>query len=295
MKPEPCAHIETGDACAYTAYLKKEIEHFSHLLEPLIPVQRTMPNIPGVDIHGENLPLNDVGGDLLLFFDFKERYAIPTLNHPRHQERLEQTKQKAGIAVIDSSGHSATTSYLASAFYYALSTGILYELEEHGEITPGLFEKLNHIFYNQDGIFLTMTYGEIAGDGTFRYLQAANPPPKVFSYEYNRFMELGEEQLRGSLPLGLAPSESYRDHKHTLTKQKYSVNELRLKSPGDIILLTTDGLADHEGHNYDVRLEEIIRNVKDANAHDIAHAIREDLQKYAPQQDDISYVVVKKV
>ena len=296
MKYPPCIDKETGEICAYNASLRSEIENFTHLLKPIVPIQGTMPSVRGVDIHGENIPLNEIGGDLLLFLDFNDRYNIPSINHENRQDDLCETMTKAGVAIIDSSGHSATTSYLGSAFYYALATGLLYELEEYGHITTGLFEKLNHIFYNQDGIFLTMTYGEISPGGVFRYIQASNPPPLVFSNEFERFMELGPDQLRNSLPIGVAPSESYRDSRHTLIKQKYATNQIVLSQPGDLILLSTDGLSDHAAGSDDFsgRMEDIIKSVKDAPAQAIAHAIRDDLEQFAPRQDDISFVVIKK-
>jgi serine phosphatase RsbU (regulator of sigma subunit) len=295
MKYPPCIDKETGEICANNASLRSEIENFTHLLKPIVPLQGTMPSVRGVDIHGENIPLNEIGGDLLLFLDFNDRYNIPSINHEYRKDDLCETMTKAGVVIIDSSGHSATTSYLGSAFYYALATGLLYELEEYGHVTTGLFEKLNHIFYNQDGIFLTMTYGEISPGGVFRYIQASNPPPLVFSNEFERFMELGPDQLRSSLPIGVAPSESYRDTRHTLIKQNYVTNQIVLSQPGDLILLSTDGLSDHARgrDHFSGRLENIIRSVKDAPAKAIAHAIRDDVEQFAARQDDISFVVIK--
>lgn len=296
MKFPPCIDKKTGEICVQSASLRSELDNFIHLLKPILPIQGTMPSVRGVDIHGENIPLNEIGGDLLLFLDFNDRYNIPSINHMDRQDDLCETMTKAGVAIIDSSGHSATTSYLGSAFYYALATGLLYELEEYGHTTTGLFEKLNHIFYNQDGIFLTVTYGEISPGGVFRYIQASNPPPRVFSHEYERFMELGPDQLRSSLPIGVAPSESYRDSRHTLIKQKYAINQIVLSQPGDLILLSTDGLSDHAmgRESFSGRMEDVVRSVKDAPARVIAHAIRDALERFAPRRDDISYVVIKK-
>ncbi len=296
MNYQPCIEKKTGVIRVTNAHLRSEIENFAHLIKPIVPIQGTMPSVEGVDVHGENIPLNVIGGDLLLFLDFNDRYNIPSINHEDRQDDLCETMTKAGIVIIDSSGHSTTTSYLGSAFYYALATGLLYELEEYGHITTGLFEKLNHVFYNQDGIFLTMTYGEISPGGVFRYIQASNPPPLVFSNEFEKFMELGPEQLRNSLPIGIAPSESYRDSRHTLAKQKYATNQIVLSLPGDMILLATDGLFDHArgSDHFKGRLEGIFRSVKDAPAQVIARAIRDDLEQFAPRQDDISFVIIKK-
>jgi serine phosphatase RsbU (regulator of sigma subunit) len=81
-----------------------------------------------------------------------------------------------------------------------------------------------------------------------------------------------------------------------LIKQKYATNQIVLSQPGDLILLSTDGLSDHAtgSDDFSGRLENIIRSVKDAPAQAIAHAIRDDLEQFAPRQDDISFVVIKK-
>ena len=279
-KHTPCSNMRDAKSCDYSHYLQEELDNFIHLLKPLLPRQRSMPLLRGMDIHGESIPLHEIGGDQVLFIDFHDKY-----DHPPEYDG------KAGILLVDSAGHSTTTACLTSSFYYALHTGIHYELERHGQVTLDLFEKLSHVFHNTDGIFLTMTYGEIAEDGTFRYVLAAHPPPLVFSNKYDRFQQLGSGQVASTLPIGIAPLGG------ALVEKQYVTNQIRLESPGDIILLYTDGLQDHRRDDeeyFPIMLENVIRRNKNTSARDIAHSIREDLLKFAEPDEDISYVVMKK-
>ena len=98
------------------------------------------------------------------------------------------------------------------------------------------------------------------------------------------------------------PSEDSVDRERLgsayMLKKSYTVNTLRLLSPGDILVLFTDGLqeADVEDENpRPTRLERILRDVHDRPAQDICDAIRRDLvAAAAPQADDISVVIVKR-
>ena len=68
---------------------------------------------------------------------------------------------------------------------------------------------------------------------------------------------------------------------------------------GDILLLYTDGLAEHSrgdgGDNYfPGRLEQTMRRVKHEGATAIFEAIKKDLIEFNPASDDISVVVIKR-
>src|SRR3989442_12596770 len=76
--------------------------------------------------------------------------------------------------------------------HQALLLGSLYELDTFGHITRRLFENLNTRFYQSSSLhkFVTMIYGEISEDSTFRFLSAAHPPPVVFSRSEEHTSEL---------------------------------------------------------------------------------------------------------
>jgi serine phosphatase RsbU (regulator of sigma subunit) len=66
---------------------------------------------------------------------------------------------------------------------------------------------------------------------------------------------------------------------------------------GDILLLQTDGLYEHADgeRTYTPRhLEAAIRRVKHLSPREIVTAIRDDMVRFAPPQDDTSIVIIKR-
>jgi len=67
------------------------------------------------------------------------------------------------------------------------------------------------------------------------------------------------------------------------TKDKYTVNELTLMMPGDILVLYTDGLKEHsndQGDYFPGRLEAKIRECKKEHARRILHEICRDVLSF---------------
>jgi serine phosphatase RsbU (regulator of sigma subunit) len=146
-----------------------------------------------------------------------------------------------------------------------------------------------------------MVYGEISEDGTFRFISAGHPRPLIFSAGHDRFAEIDRDRMKNYLPVGLFPSENDIDEPPVATptpaSENFSVNEVSLMGEGDILLLYTDGLSEHAAGDRlfapDV-LESTVRRVKNESAREIVAAIREDMLRFAPPQDDVSLVVVKR-
>ena len=67
---------------------------------------------------------------------------------------------------------------------------------------------------------------------------------------------------------------------------------------GDILLLYTDGLSEHniniEDFYFPKKLEIILKKVKKHNAKDIFNQITDDMLKFNKFSDDVSIVVIKK-
>ena len=80
-------------------------------------------------------------------------------------------------------------------------------------------------------------------------------------------------------------------------KEGYEVNEIKLMGQGDILVLYTDGLSDHEFEGesfFPDRLEGILREHKHLSAQQIFEAIKLELYEFAPPEDDVTFVVIKK-
>ena len=291
--------------------LTREIDNFRDIARYILPTPGEMPRLQGVDIFGGVLALSgSVGGDHLIYVDFKQRFDLDArIAQAREQGRhdvvqhLEWCRRKAGIALIDVSGHRMTDALLAAMLHQAFLLGAIYELDIHGRITRRLFENLNTRFYQSSGAhkFVSLIYGEIAEDSTFRFLSAAMPFPAVFSSRHDRFMEVGEDLRLSFPPLGMMPSWDVIDRSTTTStlgfKDHYAMNKWLLMGDGDILLLYTDGLAEHVRSSeeyFPSRLEAVIREAKRGSSKDIFEAVKADLLAFSPPADDISLVVLKR-
>ncbi len=292
-------------------YLRQELENFETISKILINPPGSIPRLEHIDIYGDCVPLHgDVGGDHMIFVDFNNRYDMDTRiriarekGKKEVEEKLLLNTSRAGILILDVSGHSITDAYLAGRLHDAFLTGVLYELHNYGEITARLFETLNTRFYDSLTIdkYLTLLYGEISEEGTFRFISAGHPGPVVFSNKYNKIIEMSGDRLVTYPPLGMFPSEDDIDKRRHFSqigyKEKYTVNEINLMGVGDIIVLYTDGLSEHRRNGEEYfpgNLEEILRRTKDLASREIFDAVKGDLARFAPPQDDLSYVVIKK-
>ena len=146
--------------------------------------------------------------------------------------------------------------------------------------------------------YFTMIYGEISTTGKFRFISAGHQPPAVFSREFGRFMTICEDRMVSVPPVGLLPtSDDLDDLRHPSLhgyKKRYEVNEINLLSSGDILVLFTDGLSEHgDGEFFPGEVESLLAAHKDETSEQICGHLRDRLLDFAPQEDDISVVVIK--
>ena len=235
------------------------------------------------------------------------RSGSRTLKHwvgSRLLSTCDGAKLQQALLSWDVSGHQTTDALMAAMFHQAFLVGALYELDAYGHITNQLFENLNTRFYNSSGLhkFVSLIYGEIGEDATFRFLSAGQPPPLVFSSMQNRFVDIDSDLRRSCPPIGIMPSLNVTDRHAGQPalgfKDQYEVNEWVLIESGDILLLHTDGLAEHVRGTrsfFPHRLEQVLREVKNQSAQEIFEAIQVALLAFAPPSDDVSVVVVKRL
>jgi serine phosphatase RsbU (regulator of sigma subunit) len=288
--------------------LAQEIKNFQDIASTYVPQPGETPKLQGIDIYGESLPLNGViGGDHIIYIDFSSRFnlsrRIQTAQSERIKKNLERSKSRAGIILADVAGHQTTDATLHIGFHHAFLTGVIYELDIHGEITTKLFENLNTRFLQTENFtkYITFIYGEISESGDFDFLSAGHPAPVVYSREFDCIVDILPDRLATFYPVGMFPSEDHIDREvistDSIAKKKYTVNNIKLLSPGDILILCTDGLQDHErdGEAYfPGKLQEVLRRGRDLSAKDIFNLIRDDILAFTPPKDDISIIVVKR-
>src|SRR6185369_1671617 len=325
-----------------------------YLRERLMPVEGAIPDIPGIEMYGDSVPVGRVGGDLFEYINFQQRYdvdarirqalklskefldplppgALPRNSVDDHVEwlrsrpdyRSEMEKEyraalssqqvriaealndlhsTAGVLMVDAQGHGLISAKIASTVHDTFHALMLSELDQHGRTTPELFENLNlrlaHSLTARNALgrdaqdhsreIATMIYGEIRPEGHFRFVNFGSPPPLVFSAEYGRFMPMNTDQLVQFPALGLEIPEDHPDRNKylsTVVRQRQinssNIGEITLMSPGDILFLYSDGVYDGSDEQERLRLESIVRNLKDRGAREICAAILE----YALEQD----------
>ena len=296
--------------------LLDELLHFQDLASLILPRSDNLPALGNIDYYAAIEPYKgSVCGDHLILLNFAEYNlqdkiaAAKAAGNDALATTLAANSERFGILVADAAGHRLGDSVTANYLHAAFKTGVAYELARHGEVTAGLFEMLNTIFYNRmtpeflkSKPFVTLIYGEVLNNGRFRFLSAGHPPPIVFSQKYSKIVALGDERTRTSTPLGIIPSQYHVDIEHfvpaAITKDRYSVNEINLLGEGDIMLLYTDGLTDHRNGDVmfcDAELEHVLREARSGTAKDIFEAIRSAMCSFGEMSDDFTIAVIKKV
>jgi serine phosphatase RsbU (regulator of sigma subunit) len=231
------------------------------------------------------------------------RFARST-EQMRVAEDLRELYSTAGVLVVDAQGHGIISAKIASTVHDTFHALMLTELDRYGKATPELLENLNLRLAqsvtarNALGIsekenareIATMLYGEVRPGGLFRFANFGHPPPLVFSAEYRKFMNIDESRMVQFLALGLQIPADHPDR-----KKYYSVNfrekdfdsfdvaEITLMSPGDILVLYTDGVYDGSDQPARQELEAVLRGCYQRPARDICNALMEQ----AIKQDDL--------
>jgi serine phosphatase RsbU (regulator of sigma subunit) len=220
----------------------------------------------------------------------------------RVAEELRDLYSTAGVLVVDAQGHGIISAKIASTVHDTFHALMLTELDRYGRTTPMLLENINLRLAqsvtarNALGILekegareiATMIYGEIRPGGHFRFANFGHPPPLVFSAEYRKFMNINESRMVQFLALGLQIPADHPDR-----KKYYSLNfrqaefdssdlgDIMLMSPGDILVLYTDGVYDGSDKHARELLELVLREHYREPAKEICnalldHAVRQD-------------------
>jgi serine phosphatase RsbU (regulator of sigma subunit) len=221
----------------------------------------------------------------------------------RIAEDLPELHSTAGVLLVDAQGHGVISAKIASTVHDTFHAFMLAELDRNGRTTPEMFEKINlrlgqsvtarnALGWDKDDNsreIATFLYGEIRPGGHFRFVNFGHPPPLVFSAEYERFMEIGKARMAQFLALGLAIPEDHPDRNKYLSMtprthkmDSSDVAEITLMSPGDILLLYTDGVFDGSDELDRLQMERVIREHQDEAAKEICNAIL----KHAVKQDE---------
>ena len=327
-----------------------------YLRQRLMPVEGAIPHIPGIEMFGNSIPAEIVGGDLFEYINFQQRYDIdariqraqrlakefleplpsgvllrnlvddqvqwlkttpgfePEMEREyrfarsseqmRVAEELQDLYSTAGVLVVDAQGHGIIAAKIASTVHDTFQALMLTELDRYGRATPMLLDNINLRLAqsvtarNALGIIekegareiATMIYGEVRPGGHFRFANFGHPPPLVFSAEYQKFMNINDSRMVQFLSLGLQVPADHPDRKkyYSLNFRQTEVDasdlgEITLMSPGDILVLYTDGVYDGSDKQERELLEAIMREHYRQPARDICNALLD----HAIKQDEL--------
>lgn len=222
----------------------------------------------------------------------------------RAAEDLRELCSTAGVLVVDAQGHGIISAKIASTVHDTFHALMLTELDRYGKATPELLENLNLRLAqsvtarNALGIserenareIATMVYGEVRPGGHFRFANFGHPPPLVFSAEYRKFMNIDQSRMVQFLALGLQIPANHPDRKKyyslNLRQKEFNssdIGQITLMSPGDIVVLYTDGVYDGS----DKQARELLEAVMREHYRQPARVICNALMDHAARQDDV--------
>ena len=247
-----------------------------------------------------------------------------SLEQTRIAEELRNLYSTAGVLVLDAQGHGVISAEIASTVHSTLHALMLSELDQYGRLTPELFESINlrmalsvtarHELGMRQGTnarqLATMLYGEVRPGGQFRFVNFGHPAPLVFSAEFRKFVDLDESHMVHFFPLGLEIAAEHPDQKKYFSAKyrEKEINstdlaEITLMSPGDILVLYTDGVYDGADEEVRMQLENVMRGHYSQSAQVICdalleHAVKLDelLRKSGDEDviDDKTVLIVKR-
>ena len=217
------------------------------------------------DMAGGSQYCDETGGD---YYDYIE---LPRLGSDVY-----------AIAVGDVSGHGISSALLMASVRAYLRSRVTQAGSVADIITD--VNRLVSADTMETNQFMTLFFLVVEGQtGQLAWVRAGHDPAIVYSPESDQFGELKGE----GIPLGVDEDWLYEE-------------STALIKPGQILVLTTDGIM--EAHNQDGgmfgrdRIKEVIRRNADRDAEGIRKAMFtavEDFRGKAPREDDVTLVIAK--
>ena len=248
-----------------------EIEREKADLQVAAEIQRsflpdTIPASEGFSIAAKSIPAKEVGGD---FFDVVPLAVIPL---PEHQ---------TGVMIGDVSGKG-----VPAALFMALSCIVVRVTAPWFAEPEKVISEANPVISanSKTGMFVTLFYGILDSRAqSLAYVNAGHNPPLVFRAGSDTVDELPAT----GIALGIMEDAEYNQATASL-------------SPGDIVVLYTDGVTEAINSREEMfeveRLVSVVRQNQARSAQEILDAIIAAVFAFSgdqPQFDDITVMVIK--
>lgn len=253
--------------------MAEDLKHRDDLQKAMavvVEVQKSLlpagdPKLPTLDVAGRSRYCDAAGGD---YYDFVDVAPLGG--------------RSAFFAVGDVMGHGIAAALLMASARAALRAGAA-----EGADLARLLTRVNTVLakdarHNQ---FMTMALVVVEPDnGSVRWASAGHDPTIVYHPADDRF----EELEGGGLLMGIMEDAEYEEYAR------------RCLSPGDVLLIGTDGIwemPNSKNEQYGKqRLREVVRRHHRESAAEIAAALEAELAAYrgaVEQKDDVTFVVAK--
>ena len=249
------------DGLRHRIQLISALKLAEELQQNLLPQHN--PQFPGLDIAGKSIYCDATGGD---YYDY---FRLP--------------ENRLGIVVADASGHGVGAAMHMTTVRAFIHFGI-----RNYQGPAQLLSSVNTYVTrdsSQTGRFMSMFFLEIDPVGqVLKWVRAGHEPALHLNQVEKTFSELDGK----GMVLGVNQNLQYEEFSRT----GWNSN--------DVILIGTDGI--HETRNEDdvmfgqERLRDILRQQANAPAESILNTVIHTLQDFrgdAPQEDDVTLVVVK--
>jgi phosphoserine phosphatase RsbU/P len=243
--------------------LKEALDLAMQVQQSLLPQES--PQIDGLDIAGKSIYCDETGGDYYDFLEFSELDG------------------RLGVVVGDVAGHG-----IAAALIMATVRSLLRSrITQPGTLSEVIADvnRLLCLDTSQTASFMTLFF--MLADRVkkeINWVRAGHDPAIVYDPATDSFSEL----RGGGIALGVD---------ETLAFHEYAYDGW---TDGQIIVIGTDGIWEAESDEAVMfgkeRLRELIREHRNRSAREILQTITDALSEFrrtAPQQDDITLVVVK--
>jgi len=252
---------------------KREIENELQLAakfqQALLP--QDAPSIPGLDVAAYSRPAAVIGGDYFGFYRFQDGAH--------------------GLAIGDAVGHSISASLLMSNLHAALQILV----PEHSAPIE-VIQRLNHLFHHNINLtnFVTLFLARYEPENrTLTYSSAGHNPPLLVRARPGAESPGAGDPVTWLKPTGPAIG----------LVERFDAGAAQVSlSPGDVLLLYTDGVTEAMDAKQvtfgEGRLAELVRRRANMPAQELVGAVREGLGAHVrgrPLVDDATIVVLKAI
>jgi len=248
----------------------KERDQMRHSLDLAMEIQQNLlpkadPKIEGLDIAGTSIYCDETGGD---YFDYLYMG--------------ENGHRKIGVVVGDVSDHGIPSALLMIA--------VRATLRHHAHHSDNIVDMVSDVnrHLSQDvketGHFMTLFYSMIeVHNKCIRWVNAGHDPAIIYNPIADSF---GELTGRG-LPLGVFYNSEYTESQREIT-------------PGQIIVIGTDGIWEAHNQNGKLfgkdKLREVIHLHANESAKEILDTVINEVEQFSyplKKEDDLTLVVMK--